>query len=526
MEINLYIYSGDNRVANKASGLQFLTTQYGTLRYPASIINPTIRLDISKFKDTQGLWQDFIIKCNYFTIPEFARSYYITSKILDNNNIVTITGHVDVLHTYYDDYINLGGFVSRSASNFNLMIADNNRPYELAHTVYEYVPAFNNLGNITRTVFSWDNISDYRFYVTTFSTRSGFPSNQQIDPCYDNIVDLPSYKSYAIGMSDYKSHNATNYNGVSSIIYHATLNSDSFGSFVGSIVAFPFAKDQGTTDLTVGWFVGEGDHVTELPSTVHYKQVKHAISSYLYVASFNFGVSNDYTLFEPYMQVEFYLPFIGYVPMNIVDIQGKRILVYYIVNYEDGSATAYVYAFDDKATTFNPSKAKLVYSHDCQIGISIPKSANNQEQLKAMLESARISSTIGGISGAIQVIAGIASKNPIMVASGGVSITNAVVSYAQTEKKAIPSASVNLQGGVTSKISPLEFRVRITKMKTSVTNETVYGKEFGYPLEDGVSDLSALSGMTQIREIILDDLVAMDEEKEELRGLLSSGVIL
>ena len=528
VDITLYYFAGDNRLVDKSGSLTSIRTSQGTLKYPCSVYNPVVEM----FIPTGGnpaldlKRKNFIKHLNYAYIQEFDRYYYITDRVMINSKLVRLYMKVDVLYSFATALKSLPAYVSRSASSYNLRIADNLRPWELIPKVEEYTPAFNTLGGVTQTNLSWYDLTNYHFYVTTFSTSSGSPVNQNIDPAYETISDMPSYKSHAIGIENYKAHNATDYTGACSVIYRCIDDSTTFGAFVGSIIAFPFAADQDSTDLTSGWFVGESAHLVEMPSSVHYHQVKETLSSYLYIASFLMGTFTGYEQYEPYTTLEFYIPFIGYVPINIVDVSGKRVLVYYIVNYEDGSATAYVYALDQTASTFDPSKAKMVYSHDCQIGISIPKSATNQEELKAMLESARISSVIGGIGGALQVVAGIATENPMMVAGGALSVTQSIASYANTERKALPTASVNLQGGVTSKISPLKFRYRLTKRVTSITDESDYIAQNGLPLEDAVSALSSLTGMTRIHSIKLDGLNASEPEKTEILRLLRDGVIL
>lgn len=92
-----------------------VVTLTGTLREETSIIDPVIKIegDLSDIK-----------KCNYMTIPEFGRSYFITGIRSIRNGIYEISGHVDVLSTYADEIKANKAILKKQQNDWNLYIND------------------------------------------------------------------------------------------------------------------------------------------------------------------------------------------------------------------------------------------------------------------------------------------------------------------------------------------------------------------------------------------------------------------
>lgn len=109
--ITLQTNNSEKNVLDKI--LTDLSTVTGTLRDETSIMNPVIRIEGS-----------IPIHCNYMTIPEFARSYFITDIKSIRNNLYEVYGHVDVLTTYKNEIRNCEGIIARQQNNWNLYIDD------------------------------------------------------------------------------------------------------------------------------------------------------------------------------------------------------------------------------------------------------------------------------------------------------------------------------------------------------------------------------------------------------------------
>lgn len=68
-----------------------LATVTGVLKNETSIVNPTIIIECNV--------SDFSL-CNYMSIPEFDRSYFVTDIRSIKNELVEFTCHVDVLSSF------------------------------------------------------------------------------------------------------------------------------------------------------------------------------------------------------------------------------------------------------------------------------------------------------------------------------------------------------------------------------------------------------------------------------------------
>lgn len=111
MTIELQQNSSDINVLSKI--VTTLSSVNGTLKNATSIIRPTIQIEGT-----------LPTNCNYFTIPDFGRSYFIDDVTSIHNNIFEISGHVDVLYTYAAQIRACSGIIARQQNKWNLYIDD------------------------------------------------------------------------------------------------------------------------------------------------------------------------------------------------------------------------------------------------------------------------------------------------------------------------------------------------------------------------------------------------------------------
>lgn len=102
----------------------------GTLKNESSILDPKILIKIGSSEemwiaDNDNNSGNSISKCNYFTIPNFNRKYFVTDIKLIRNTMIEISGHVDVLDTYSSDILNHKYIMARSQSKYNQYLPDN-----------------------------------------------------------------------------------------------------------------------------------------------------------------------------------------------------------------------------------------------------------------------------------------------------------------------------------------------------------------------------------------------------------------
>lgn len=98
-------HSAKNRIGKDINDIRTLT---GTLRDGCSIINPKILIRMDDVSDLKN--------CNYMTISEFGRKYFITDIVSVTHNTIEVSGHVDVLETYKDEIDKNTAIIARQSS--------------------------------------------------------------------------------------------------------------------------------------------------------------------------------------------------------------------------------------------------------------------------------------------------------------------------------------------------------------------------------------------------------------------------
>lgn len=193
--------------------------------------------------------------------------------------------------------------------------------------------------------------------------------------------------------------------------------------------------------------------------------------------------------YAPATSVTLYLPFIGYVPLNVDLFVDDVIKLKYRVDAVSGDCVAFVSNSQGLVTTFSGNCA-----------YNLPLRANDMSQVVAGLYS-----TVSGIAtGQAQT-----AINGVGDAMGGVM------------KPAMISA-----GGLSSNSGSMTNRkpyVVIERPVPAVPKS--YGETVGFASRISAK-LSTLKGYTRIEEIHLDHVNATREEKAELERLLKEGVIL
>ena len=102
-------------------------TLNGSVRDSVDISDPIIRIEHAS---ADGF--------NYLYIPEFNRYYYIVDKNQIRTGITDLICHVDVLQSFYRQFIYSPMIASRSDSTYNKMIPDGNRVFQ-QDTIQQYV---------------------------------------------------------------------------------------------------------------------------------------------------------------------------------------------------------------------------------------------------------------------------------------------------------------------------------------------------------------------------------------------------
>lgn len=115
--LRLGVYTGDNRVVDKSSNIQWAyTNNFVELANGSNEEYKIIMLEIGSAD------YDDVHECNYAEID--GEYYYVRPFTIGVNNLIQIECDIDYLHTFKDEIYNLECIVERSASSSNAYLYD------------------------------------------------------------------------------------------------------------------------------------------------------------------------------------------------------------------------------------------------------------------------------------------------------------------------------------------------------------------------------------------------------------------
>lgn len=204
-----------------------------------------------------------------------------------------------------------------------------------------------------------------------------------------------------------------------------------------------------------------------------------------------------YLDYAPYTRAEIYLPFIGVKPLNIDDIMGKTVSLWYVVDFLSGGCVACL-----------ECGGSVLYQFIGQCACSIPITGNDMTNV---------------INGILSVVgAGVGT----MVATGGMglaglAVTGALASNVMGMKSHVEkSGSMGGMGGMLGVKTPYIILTRPRQALPATQN-----KFTGYP-SFITTTLGSCEGYTVVSEVHLENISATEDEKREIEQLLKGGVIL
>ena len=104
--------SEKNRVTKD---LTLLGTATGVLREETSIVDPIVKIECDLAN---------VVKCNYITIAEFGRSYFVNNITSVRQGLVEFQCHVDVLSSYATEIKGTTAIIRRQENDWNLYLND------------------------------------------------------------------------------------------------------------------------------------------------------------------------------------------------------------------------------------------------------------------------------------------------------------------------------------------------------------------------------------------------------------------
>lgn len=224
-------------------------------------------------------------------------------------------------------------------------------------------------------------------------------------------------------------------------------------------------------------------------------------SEYVDIDFGSVNVDNVYKNFGDYLtNVRLFLPFYGFVPVNIQDCMGGSIAVKYRFNVIDGSFMAYVSVTSNKSHKNN----SLIGQYGGSAVIHLPLTGSNYANM--------FSNVIGSGAG---MAAGIATGSVGLAATSAVNLASSMGGGGGREG----NNSYNASSAIMSRRKPF---LSVERVVSSFS--TAYIDEKGIPSNIEYV-LGNCQGFTKVMDPIMDGLIgATDKDVEELRRLLKEGV--
>lgn len=543
MNITLYkSKSSMNTVDKGGANLTPLLTVSGNFKNAQSILTPIVIIDtidslLLVDDNGQVVLDDYkrplltsresskeIIKANYCYIDELERYYFISDIQVVNNDLIQLYLKEDVLYTYANQIKEHTAYISRNEFTNTPLIEDRNEQLfydkEVSYkdtveiTTGEAVNfAFNvsQLGTNNIIFSALSKQTDYRAGLV--DSPKDLPSFNSINEFYTTLlsIDRPLLIPYIAGQ----------------YIAQLCIEKDSNKSYIKNMLICPFDVTN-QTDKTKSLPIYLGDNnISDMGSSTDPTQkvgnvhpMKALTSDYLIVADFVVPDATSYLDYEPYCQYEVFVPFYGYVTLPINKVRGKRILLYYALDWQKGTGMAFI-------SIITGTENRVIWNSQVDPFIHVELSTTNNYENKVAKNGVVTSTVLGSLSAGISLVAGVATANPLAIAAGAMGLGKTIASSVQTSQGIIDRANVGFTDGMLSQYSNTKPFLRITKMKTTNTiNKDNYAHLFGLPLYKSYK-LKDLRGYTIISEINLDDLdTAKSSELVELYSLLKGGVYL
>lgn len=474
-------------------------TLTGLLRVPTDIINPVIEID--ETSDVSPL------KFSYCAIAAFNRYYFIERAICVRTGRWEIYLHEDVLMSHQLYILSLSAYILRWENSTDKTIKDNECNFEYKK---EIITA--NVVNSAGTTVTNLTVSPS---PTTYNTIIAYMT--------DNV------RHYSTGSNPFQSASQPNtyitganvsteyYAGVGGIAYdiaRAAYKNSALRSYIKHITMYPFeittTLDSAITTIKLG--------DTDVAISSPFRYPNYGIERIL-IADFKISSTenstlyrDDFTAAEPYSNYEIYIPYVGWVNLPSEYAINKRIRVWYAVNYEEGTATAYI--------STGSSIYDIIYTSPCTMGTKISLSYDNTLELENARNALYLNTaaSLGGVALASQS----GSEGAGISAAGGLLKTGAA--FVNGWNSLIPRCNTAINSSPSGINLYQKVSVRVTRV-VKKNYDSDFAATYGLPYNKYAS-LTSLGGFVKVGDIQLkEDSTILDDEKKEIESILKSGYI-
>lgn len=520
MKLILYNnFSESNKVDKTISKIIELE---GSLLEATSLVNPSVKVffnpeDMNGYvvEDNQayivfnGLkitWDSFIynyvLSANYAYIPLFNRYYVINDIISIRNNIWRLNMSVDVLMSYKKEIRNLYAFVTRNEFDYNKYIKDDLVNFKYDKEVKYY--NVNNIGAVTEFKTTTANPNTVISYLTDDSVEYSGST-----PALDDLTVIGSYTSGGNIQTQYLVQSGGGARDIIKNVY----KKDTLKTYLKSVVSYPYDIEY-FVPASPPSSIKIGDVSITLTETFMYPKY---YPDRVVIADFIYELDDSSFLdYSPYSTHEIFIPYKGWVEISAELLLNYHIKVFYVVNYEDATATAYIY---------NVDLNKVIYSSNCSLGVKLAVSSTNATEIKNQKNALALNTAVQSVGAIASIYAGATSGNAYAASSGIISLAGTIGNAYSSYNQMYDKGNVEIASGSDGFSNSQEVLIKITKAKT-VGYDNDYAKLFGKPLNE-YRKLEGLSGYTTVGQVHLENIgSATNTEITELDTLLKTGIIL
>lgn len=519
MDIILYRITDNpikiNKTLPPSTSSEYIKLENCILKDNTSVINPSVLIKIPT-----GHTYNEILNSNYCKLQNFGRYYFIENYVFLANDLIELILSIDVLYTYSSYINNLEVMVARSDTEYDDMIPDTSLSFESKDSV-ELVTLTASQSSLTDTFFLGDTNTDYNcenVLISVVNNKTNYHNSNSYNVPTALQDVFTKFKAQKV-LYDYFSdcYVIGNKDALDKFLSEIVSDEEN-ASYIKSIVAYPFKLP---TSLTATRYMELGNNIQldfEVGGTNLglYKLSGDAFKPYV-IADFTISINDAYFGdYEPYTQMQLYVPYDRWIDVTPSEIYGNRIVVFYALHLSTPRASVFVY---------NVTKKYVMYSSDITIGVEIGKSYSNQQQIDSKSIANATSGLLTGIGSGIVAIGGAITGNPIAVATGVLGAVGSMSNMAVQQMNLYSSAKATLTSGASGVYNPQRVMLKKTykKLKTDVAKmKAITGKPCNKVMK--ISNITSGYFLVGNASSVVASFCT-HQENEMIKNLLLKGVI-
>ena len=226
--------------------------------------------------------------------------------------------------------------------------------------------------------------------------------------------------------------------------------------------------------------------------------------------------------FQPYTRMQLFLPFIGFIDLQVDEIMGATLGVKYHINVVTGDCIAYVLSSGDTDSFYGAKHRHVMSQHAGNCGMRVPIGRVSYDaEIGASFQLLAMGLGMG-VSAAM-VAEGLTDASDINSSQVANQVSSGTMTFVNGQKTGIKrSGAISGAAGYMGSVTP--YIVRIIPRHQIPDN---YKEIKGYPCNKGNSlrDFEG-TGYAAVEDIQLNNIAAMEDERAEIMDWLRKGVLV